>query len=111
MIRELRNRYRFYSWRVRRFVLRSLLHTDDPPHELALGVAIGVFVTFTPTVGFQMVLTVFLAWLLRANKAVGVPIVWITNPATIIPIYYSCYVVGRSMLQWESVGEAWWLRG
>jgi uncharacterized protein (DUF2062 family) len=77
---------------------------------LALGAAIGVFVAFTPTVGFQMVITVFLAWLLKANKAVGLPIVWISNPATMVPIYYSCYYVGRSMLGWEPVGEQWWRR-
>ena len=67
-----------------------------------------MFVTFTPTVGFQMVLVVFLAWLLRANKAVGVPLVWITNPATIVPIFYTCYRVGRFVLQQEGVGLEWW---
>ena len=45
-------------------------------------VAVAMFITFTPTVGLQMILSVFFAWLLRANKAVGIPIVWISNPAT-----------------------------
>jgi uncharacterized protein (DUF2062 family) len=86
----------------------NVLHADDPPHRLALGAAIGVFVMFTPTIGFQMMISVFLAWLLRANKAIGVPIVWISNPATIIPIFYPCYLVGRTMLRWERVSETWW---
>ncbi len=73
-----------------------------------MGAALAMFVTFTPTVGFQMVLVVFIAWLLRANKAIGVPIVWLSNPATIVPIYYSCYEIGRVVLQQESIGAEWW---
>jgi hypothetical protein len=41
-----------------------------------------------------MVLTVFFAWVFRANKVVGLPAVWITNPATIIPIYFPQYALG-----------------
>ncbi len=97
------------SWRrLRRWVVRQVLHADDPPHRLALGVAIGVFVTFTPTIGFQMVLVLFLAWLLRANKAVGLPVVWLSNPATLVPIYWPCYSVGRWMLQTPAIGAGWW---
>jgi uncharacterized protein (DUF2062 family) len=94
--------------RVRYFVFHTVLHADDPPHRLALGLAIGMFITFTPTVGFQMILTAFFAWLLRANKVVGLPVVWISNPATIPPIFYLCYRVGRLVLQMEPVGVEWW---
>ena len=90
------------------FVMHSILHADDPPARLALGAAIGVFIAFTPTFGFQMLLVVFSAWLLRANKAVGLPIVWISNPATIAVIYYPCYVVGRTLLGRDPIGQQWW---
>lgn len=106
--RYIRPRYRLLLRRVRRYIYHNVLHADDPPHRLALGAAIGMFVTFTPTVGFQMMINVFLAWLLRANKAIGLPIVWISNPATIVPLYYTCYVLGRVMLNWEPVSELWW---
>jgi uncharacterized protein len=102
------SRWRQYATWTREFITHRVLHADDPPHRLALGVAIGVFVTFTPTVGFQMVIAVFLAWWLRANKAVGVPVVWISNPATFVPIYYSCYWVGRHILGKNGIGRAWW---
>ena len=108
--RHIRARYRFCSYRVRSFVYHKILHADDPPHRLALGAAIGVFIAFTPTVGFQMMINVFLSWLLKANKVIGLPIVWISNPATLVPIYYSGYVVGRNMLGWEAVSEGWWSR-
>ena len=94
--------------RTRYFVYHQVLHADDPPHRLALGAAIGVFVAVTPTIGFQMMINVFLCWLLKANKTIGLPIVWVSNPATMVPIYYACYVVGRTVLRSEHVGEHWW---
>ena len=78
-----------YGWRrAQRFVKYRILHVDDTPHRIALGVAIGMFVAWTPTIGFQMGLTVLLCALFRANKLVGVPLVWISNPLTIIPVYF-----------------------
>ena len=90
------------------FLYHNVLHADDPPHRLALGAAIGVFVMFTPTIGFQMLISVLIAWLLKANKAIGLPVVWISNPATFIPIFYPSYLVGRVLLGWEPVSETWW---
>ncbi|MCG3179158.1 MAG: hypothetical protein BIFFINMI_01490 [Phycisphaerae bacterium] len=80
------------------FLLHKVLHVDDTPHRIALGLAIGMFVTFTPTIPFQMVLTVALCWLLRANLVVGVPLVWITNPVTMGPIYYFNFRIGELLL-------------
>ena len=106
--RRLAIRTRRIRRRLKRFVVHHVLHADDPPHRLALGMAIGVFVTFTPTVGAQMLLVVAAAWLLRANKAVGLPIVWISNPATVVPLFYPCYVIGRTILGLQPIGRAWW---
>ncbi len=92
----------------RRFVIRKVLHADDPPHRLALGIAIAVFFAFTPTIGFQTVLAVACAWLLGANKAVGVPVVWISNPATFVPIYYPCYRLGLWLLELPAKRRTWW---
>jgi uncharacterized protein len=108
------DQFRRYLKSAKDFCVYKILHADDPPHRLALGIAIGMFVTFTPLIGFQMAISVFLAWLLRANKLVGVPIVWISNPFTIIPIYYPCYAIGCWMLgtpvvvgEWERMKTAW----
>jgi len=90
--------YRYLWKQLRDFFIYRVLHVDDTPHRIALGVAIGMFITWTPTVGFQMILTVLVCWLLRANKAVGVPFVWISNPLTVVPIYYPNYVVGCSLM-------------
>ncbi len=63
---------------------------------------------FTPTIGFQMIIVVTLASLLGANKFVGVPLVWISNPLTIPPIFYAGYSLGRVMLGWERLSRSWW---
>lgn len=106
--RHIRARARLLARNSRRFILHNVLHADDPPEQLARGVAIGVFVTFTPTIGLQTILVLFLAWLLRANKIVGLPIVWVTNPVTFVPIYFPCYVIGSMMLGHRPVSLDWW---
>ena len=84
--------------RVRHYLVYELLHANDNPHRLSLGVAIGVFVAFTPTIPFQMIMTVLFCFIFRANKAVGLPVVWVTNPATLIPIYLPQYLLGCALL-------------
>ncbi len=92
---------------VRHFVVYRLLRADDPPYKLAMGVAVGMFVAFTPTMGLQTVFSAALAWVLRANMAVGLPLVWISNPATMLFIYYPLYLLGTMMTGHDDVGFPW----
>jgi uncharacterized protein (DUF2062 family) len=108
MYRGLVNQIRNWPGRVGRFNVHDLLHADDPPHRLALGVALGIFFAFIPFFGIQMVFVVLFAWLLNANKLVGAPLVWLTNPATIVPIYYACYRVGIRILGQPGIGSEQW---
>ena len=94
ILRKLKNIGR----EIERFVVYRILHADDTPHRLALAVALGIFVAWTPTLGFQMVLVIALASLLRVNRLVGVPLVWISNPLTVAPVYYPSYLLGRFLL-------------
>jgi len=84
--------------RTRRFIAQKVLHTDDTPHAVALGAAIAMFIAFLPLIGLQTILSISLAALFRANKAVCIPIVWITNPFTAVPIYGPCLLLGRFLL-------------
>ncbi len=83
--------------KTRRFFYKHVLHADDSPNRIALGAAVAMLVAFSPTVGFQTVIAIALATVLRANKAVCIPIVWITNPVTIVPIYGACWELGRAL--------------
>ena len=71
------------------------------PHQIALGVAIGVFVALTPTVGFQMIIAGILAKLFRANWVIAAPMAWLTNPATAPPYFYATYRLGAMMMGFE----------
>ena len=94
---DLANYLKRQAKRLRTFVVDKILGVHDSPHRIALGVAIGIFVTWTPTIGFQMALTVALSALFRANKVVGVPLVWISNPATLW-MYIPNYLLGCRLL-------------
>ena len=80
------------------FVKYRILHVDDSPHRIALGVALGLFVAYLPSFGFHLILLVILSFIFKANKFVALACVWISNPLTFIPIYYPNYLIGRSVL-------------
>ena len=75
-------------------LLRWLVLLRGSPEAISRGVAIGVFVAFTPTIGVQVGLAALLATLLNANRPAAVIPVWITNPVTIPPVFGFTYVVG-----------------
>jgi hypothetical protein len=81
-----------------RVLVRTILMLDDTPHSIALGTAIGLFVAWTPTVGIHMILVVALSALLRANKVAGLIAVYISNPLTIVPMYWLGYRLGAVVL-------------
>jgi hypothetical protein len=85
-------------WRKTRAWFVHLLHLDESAHRIALGVALGLLVGLTPTVGLQMLLVFLITSVIPANRAAGLPMVWITNPATIVPIYSFNYLVGHVVL-------------
>jgi uncharacterized protein (DUF2062 family) len=68
------------------------------PHYVALGMAVGVFVSVTPTIPFHTVIALVLAFALKASKPAAVIGVWFSNPITIPPFYYGSYKLGMLLL-------------
>ena len=89
--------------RVSFFIVHRILRADDSPSRIARGVAIGVFMAWLPLIGLQMLLVLAFSFFLRANKLVGLPVVWISNIFTLGPIYYPSYIVGTMILKSEAV--------
>ncbi len=77
---------------------RRILGLNDTPRSIAGGVLLGTIVAFTPTLGFQIVIYVALATLLRVNKVSGIPVLFISNPFTVVPVYYFVWRVGDYIL-------------
>ena len=68
------------------------LHGD--PHYVAMGMAVGVFVSLTPTIPLHTALAVSLAFILRGSKAAAAIAVWLSNPLTIPIFYFASYKTG-----------------
>jgi uncharacterized protein (DUF2062 family) len=85
--------------RFKRFIIRRVLHANDSPHRVALGAAIGLFIAWTPAVGLHMLMVLALTTLLRANKLVALAFVWVCNPFTYVPLFYSSYLLGKIVLK------------
>ena len=95
--------HRYVYRRVKSFVVHHILHTDDTPSRIARAVAIGIFIAWLPLIGLQMLLVLTLSFIFRANKIVGLPLVWISNPFTLGPVYYPSYLLGSAMLKSPAV--------
>lgn len=91
---------------VLRFVKYKVLHADDCPQRIARGIAIGLFTAYLPLLGLHMFLAATLAVICRANKAMAVVTVWISNPLTAVIIYYPAYRLGRFLLGFFRSGPA-----
>ena len=85
-----------------KFVQR-IVHINDTPQAIALGAAVGMFIGMTPTVGIQMLLMVIVGTVVRANRLAGVAMVYISNPFTVLPIYWLDYWVGSLVLGFKSI--------
>lgn len=84
-----------------------------PPEYVARGVAVGLAIAFTPTVGVQLI-AVFGLWALsrylperyRFHIVPAFAWVWVTNVFTIGPIYYTFLLTGQAMLgRFEELGS------
>lgn len=94
-------------WNQAKQIVFRILHADDGPHRIAWGVAVGMFVAWTPTIGAQMVIAAALAWLLRGNVAAAAAVVWVTNPYTMVPVYWFNYVIGTMLVGGPPLNLAW----
>ncbi len=79
-------------------LIRPIFTIRSSPHSIALGLAFGLFIALTPTVGFQMILVVVIGTLIKANRIIALVVVWISNPLTFIPMYYGYYSLGGWIL-------------
>ncbi|HEX3175709.1 MAG TPA: DUF2062 domain-containing protein [Methylomirabilota bacterium] len=76
----------------------ALLHLDDPPWRVALALAVGVFISFTPFLGFQTLLALLVGTVFRLNAAVVVTGTWLNLPWFMPFVYAGSLKVGALLL-------------
>jgi uncharacterized protein (DUF2062 family) len=100
----LRQRMRLWLWprvswrRSALYFLKRTMRLSGTPHAIAIGTGVGAFASFTPLLGFHIVMTIVLAWLLRGNLIAGAIGTMVGNPATYPLIWAGSYQIGALML-------------
>jgi uncharacterized protein (DUF2062 family) len=90
-----------------RSFIKWLVRLRRSPRAIAGGFALGTFVAFTPTMGIQFFIVMFLATILNMNRPAAFVTIWITNIATVAPIYTFNYWVGSLFWEGPSVKEVY----
>ena len=78
--------------------LAALLPHDESPWRVALALAVGVFISFTPFWGFQTLLALLVAWLAGLNRAVTVAGTWLNLPWFAPFVYAGALKLGAVLL-------------
>jgi uncharacterized protein len=103
--------------RLQRFK-QILVNVDEPPHRTALAFGIGVFIAFSPLLGFHWLMTLVVCLLFRLNKVVTFLGTYLNNPWTIAPLYLfgtglGCALLGvspdgLSNIDWHAKGAVFY---
>lgn len=90
-----------------RSVIKWLVRLRRSPRAISGGFALGTFVAFTPTLGVQFAIVIFLATILNLNRPAALIAIWITNAATMAPIYTFNYLIGTFVWSGPPVNEVY----
>lgn len=66
---------------------------------LARGIGLGLFVAFTPTIGFQMIIVCVLILFIPGNLPIALAASWVTNVFTAGPVYFFEYRFGQWLIE------------
>lgn len=61
------------------------------------GIAVGLFIGLTPTVGLQTLLMVVGCMLLRGNFPSAFAVSWVSNPLTLAPLFLTFNAIGETL--------------
>jgi len=80
------------------YVMHRLRRLPDAPQRIGRGVFAGIFITFTPFIGFQALLAVLLALAIRGNMVAALLATFIGNPLTYPFIMALSVEIGNTLL-------------
>ncbi len=89
-------------WRINKLYFIRLKRLKGSPRDLALGIALGVFIGITPTIPFHTGLIIVCALATRSSALAGIITSWIVcNPLTAFPLYYIATVIGNMVTPYK----------
>ena len=80
------------------YFFKRALRLSATPYAIAMGCAVGAFVSCTPFLGFHFMLTFAIAWLLGGNLIAGAIGTAVGNPLTFPLLLGASYEVGKFIL-------------
>lgn len=90
-----------------RSAIKWLVRLRRSPRAISGGFALGTFIAFTPTIGVQFAIVIFLATIFNLNRPAALITIWITNAATMAPIYTFNYFIGTLLWSGPPVREVY----
>jgi len=81
------------------------LRIRGDPKDICFGLALGIFLGISPLFGFQLILAVLIAALLKWNKIAAAMGTLISNPLTTPFIYPFAYLVGSKVMGTTTKGH------
>lgn len=93
------------GWRAlfHKHFVAPLVGSRNPPWFDARGVAVGLFVGFGCPVGGQVISLVLFRMIFRFNSVVAFAFSWVSNPFSVLPMYYAYYYLGSLILHRPSI--------
>ncbi|HWC04325.1 MAG TPA: DUF2062 domain-containing protein [Methylomirabilota bacterium] len=97
-----------FSWRRLRERATHVLHLDEEPSRLAVGMAAGVFIGVTPFYGLHTLMALGAAYVFRLNKVATITGAWLNLPWFAPFVYGFCLRLGEGVLtgDWSSFSLA-----
>jgi len=78
--------------------LQNSVLNEKSPDKLAISFAVGVFITFSPYIGFHNIMIFLCSWLFKLNPVMTFFAGHIVNPLTMVPVLTGQYIFGTKLL-------------
>lgn len=88
-----------FSWNSIKSFCNNLLSLKGKPTKIAMSLALGIFIGIFMPMGFQLIFIIPLTMFFNLNVIIASTATFITNPITVLPIYFAIIKTGEFITQ------------